>query len=175
MYGGVLNVMEVIRHLCFNYAGDGRDLPERVSSLLYRILKPWWELFVATTPGSFIDSCKGSTVFCEVPILTRIDGITTLPVVRFPFSPDGDLLLPTKQTFFENCPEKSEEIRVFGQSVNGDGMALPLGSQTQVMSTIEALYQRAISAHPDTVGGPIDIGFIDTHGARWLVRKPDLD
>ena len=174
MYSGVLNISEILRHLSAIYDGDGSDLPERIAGLVFRILEPWWRLFIANREEEFIASCAGSLSFCEVPVLSRIGAIGRLSVVRFPFSPRGELLPPEKQTFDDNADGDLEEIRTFGESIAGDFAYLPLGDRAAVLDTVSILYQVGTSTHPHTVGGPIDIGFIDDNGASWIVRKKDL-
>jgi len=174
MISGVLNISEILRHLSARYVGDGSDLPRRIAGLVFPILESWWSLFIANNKEGFVASCAGSLSFCEVPVLSRIGVIGRLSVVRFPFSPGGELLQPEVKAFPDDADGSLEEIRAFGESIAADWADLPLGDRAAVMDTVSILYEVGTSTHPHTVGGPIDIGFIDDNGASWIVRKKDL-
>lgn len=111
--------------------------------------------------------------FCEIPILTCPNGRIDISVVKFTFTDQGELLDPVAEKCF-NEAEKSERAITWGQAID-DGIDFQPDSRERVFEFIDALYAKAVSLHPDTIGGPVDVGFINRDGATTWLKTKDLD
>jgi hypothetical protein len=170
-----INIMEILRHFSSEYSGDGTDLVDRVTRRIYDFLAGYWMLVIRPSRDSFLASYPNVSEFCEIPILGRIGGAYNLVSIHFPLSADGRLLKPSVQDRFEGADENTEYIIAFGKPVDGEGIEADFRTSEGVLATMAALYRKAIAAHQDTVGEPIDIGFLDENGARWIATKLNLD
>ena len=170
---GMLNTVEILREIAVTYTGDGGDdLANRIKDGMYRRLRPFWELLIEPSPEVFLAGCGGAAFFCEVPIVSLIANRVSILVVRFPFSPEGQLLAPVVDQRFIGSLGRTEEVISWGVAPEYKGIDYQPDSPAEVLKTISAIYEQTVAAHPDTVGGPVDIGFIGETGAEWLARKP---
>jgi hypothetical protein len=93
-----------------------------------------------------------------------------LRAVKFPYSAAGKLEAPLQHRPYDH----SENYRGWGQPVDADGIDLNVDSHQGVLDSIAGIFAKTIALHEDTVGGPIDIGFIGVDvqdGPRWIRRK----
>ncbi len=171
---GVFNTSVILSETSLRYPGDASSALQNIGSIIYKELKPFWECHIASTYDSFIRS-NPSGIFCEIPLLTWENGSASVSVLRFEYRMLSPHLSKPVQ---ELCPVEIQDglqkIKQWGTTISTDGIDLTGDSEERVLEVIDGLYNRAFSRHPDTIGGPIDIGFIDTDGPRWLRNKGDF-
>ena len=88
--------------------------------------------------------------------------------VVFPFSEHGQLLQPAVKLF-------NEDIAYWGHGPPASEWP-PLDSTYRggVLAFLNGVFHLSAGLNPEAVGGPTDIGLLDSNGAWWIRRK-DFD
>ena len=159
-----LDLTAMLGKISSEYDGTS-DLVEHAALRAYAMLKPFWQYHVEPAPEAFLNSQTVKESICTIPIVDRRPGAVRVWEVQFPFSTSGELLKPIYR-------ERVDEVIAWGQ-LPKDPAAIPFPSNSRrsVLRYIDAMYAVSTLFHPETVGGPTDVGFVDLNGAEWVRRK----
>jgi len=165
---GTLDLMKLLDRVSSKYFGDNSDLIEYLAGNVHGPHWTFWQQYIMPEPQAFLSAQLpfDTTVFTISGIAT-VNGMALVFQIRFPFLASGQLDKPIVQYF-------DHEITGWGKTVEADGIDYTLAHRSGVLAFISAMFTRSADRHPDAVGGPTDIGFLDGDGARWIIRK-DLD
>jgi hypothetical protein len=160
-----LDLGRLLDEISSRYFGDNSDLVQFVASQMYHPIADFWERYIAPSPESFLSAQQPThTSICTLSGALAIQGRYQVFEIQIPFTKDGHVANPTVQY-------KHDKILGWGHVPDADGLDDSLTNRSGVIGFISALFRRSVELFPDAVGGPIDIGFLDANGARWLKRK----
>lgn len=160
-----LDIGRLLDEISARYLGDNSDLVQHVASQLYYPMAEFWERYIAPSPEAFLSMQQPShKSICTLSGVLAIYGQYRVFEIQFPFTKDGRVANPTVKY-------QADRIVGWGHIPDAEGLDDSLTDRSGVVRFIRALFQRSVERSPDVVGGPIDIGFLDADGARWLKRK----
>lgn len=170
--GPRFDMMDALKRACLNYDARNGSVPDHIAGAAWNDLKNFWDAFIGWDFPSFAAAYPNRTNFCEIPIVTYNRDRPALYEIRFPYSGRGDLL-PWAITTYPTDPLPT--IRTWGRSINterGRTALVAIRSRKRILNTIEEIYREAGAAHPNAIGGPVDVGFTCPHdGSQRLAGK----
>lgn len=159
-----LDLMAMLSEIANEYDGC-HDLVEYAMYRSYRTLKPFWEAYVEPYPEAFLKQKPENDLLLMIPAIRRSAAQIEVWEIRFPLGQSGQLLAPEYR-------QRDEPVVGWGKLPDdANSIRFPLSERGSVLSYIEKMYARAIQLYPDSVGGCIDIGYLDVGGAEWVRRK----
>ena len=127
----------------------------------------FWDAQVRHEFESFKAMAKDSSEVCVVPILMWVSGAPRVIAFRYPYSELGELNYIQERPYDLSIPC----VITWGNEIDTTGAEHLLQSREQVLDTIEGIYRKARELRPSSIGGSVDIGFVDGNGSIRLSGK----
>jgi len=173
LYTGTIDLTEILHHASVGYT-DGTDLISYIANHVHTPLKAYWD-FLTPSAKAVSDSQDGSVCVCTIPIIQNSGGIVIVSETHFNFAPNGNLTEPTTRVRFDSRTKTTEVAYTWGQCPENTGIDFEPDTPSAALVTISTLFARAKSSFPNTVGGPVDIGLVDSSGCWWISRKGNFE
>ena len=164
--GATINLMKTLEHFSMTNAVNGDNFVIYLGQVMIVSIRAFWDECVSPYPEAVRSAMVSSPseVFTIAGIVLIGDQVRVF-AIHFPYASNGGLADPTYEY------QDTEQVVGWGQT---DGVVAPDSELTHLRSVIDYLtgaYRRSAERHPDSVGGQIDVGLIDTNGARWIAKK----